>query len=57
MESIEGKNGLNTWIAVVRKQFVVQIPEVKEKRLKYEYRPSYRDKNAEDPNEGLIPEE
>ena len=57
MESIEGKNGLNTWIAVVRKQFGVQIPEVKEKRLKYEYRPSYRDKNAEDPNEGLIPEE
>ena len=56
LEGIEGRNGLNTWIEVLKKQFGVKIPEVKEKRLKYEYRESYRDPKAEDPNAGLIPD-
>ena len=56
LEGIEGRNGLNTWIEVLTKQFGVKIPEVKEKRLKYEYRESYRDPSAEDPNKGLIPD-
>ena len=56
LEGIEDRNALNTWITVLRKQFRLDLPEVKEKRQKNEYRKSHRDKNAEDPNAGLIQE-
>lgn len=56
LEGIEDKNALNTWRAVLREQFRLDLPEVKEKRLKYEYRESHRNPETEDPNKGLIPE-
>ena len=52
---ITDKNGLNTWRAILREQFHLDLPEVEEKRQKNTYRKSYRDPEAEDPNEGLIP--
>ncbi len=55
IEEIQDRNALNTWILVLRKQFGVNIPEAEEKRLRYDYRYSYKDPNEEDPNEGLIP--
>ena len=55
LEGIEGKNALNTWITVIRKQFGLDIPEVEEKRMRNEYRHDQRDKNEPDPNAGLIP--
>ena len=54
MEEIKGKNGLNTWITVLRKQFNLNMPDVIEKRLKYDYQEEFRNPEAEDPNEGLI---
>ena len=45
---------LNTWRAVLREQFGLDLPEVKEKRRKNEYRENHRDPTLEDPNEGLI---
>lgn len=53
IEEIKGKNGLNTWIVVMRKQFNLDVPEVEEKRLTNEYREEFRNPEAEDPNEGL----
>ena len=41
---------------VLRKQFHLDLPEVKEKRLKNEYRESHRNPEGEDPNRGLIPD-
>ena len=55
LEEIIGKNGLNTWRAVLREQFRLDLPEVKEKRQKNAYLKSYRDPEAENPNEGLVP--
>ena len=45
---------LNTWIAVLRKQFGLDIPEAEEKRMKNEYRVDQWDPESENPNEGLI---
>ena len=56
IEGIEDRNALNTWIAVLRKQFHLDLPDVKEKRLKNEYRESHRNPAGEDPNRGLIPD-
>ena len=56
IEGIEDRNALNTWITVLRKQFHLDLPEVKEKRLKNEYRESHRNPAGEDPNKGLIPD-
>ena len=56
IEGIEGRNALNTWRAVLRTQFRLDLPEIKEKRLKNEYRDASRNPKAEDPNQGLIPE-
>ena len=56
-EAIDGiidRNGLNTWLTVLNRQFRLELPEVEEKRMKNEYRRDQRDPNAEDPNEGLI---
>ncbi len=53
---IVDKNALNTWRAVLRKQFRLDLPELEEKRLRNEYREASRNPKAEDPNEGLIPE-
>ena len=55
LDGITDKNGLNTWRAILREQFHLDLPEVEEKRQKNTYRKSYRDPEAEDPNEGLIP--
>lgn len=55
MEEIEGKNGLNTWRAVLRKQFNLDLPELEEPRLANTYRRDYYDPEKEDPNQGLIP--
>ena len=52
---ITGRNGLNTWRLILREQFNLDLPDVEEKRQKNTYRKSYRDPEAEDPNEGLIP--
>ena len=54
IDGVENMNALNTWRAVMRKQFRLDLPEVKEKRLKNKYRPESRDPKAEDPNEGEI---
>ncbi len=54
LDGVEGRNALNTWIAVLRKQFNLDLPEVEEKRQKLEYRENYRDSNAEDPNEEIL---
>ena len=54
LEEIVNKNMLNTWRTVLRKQFGLDLPDVKEKRLKNEYYEFYRDPNEEDPNAGLI---
>ena len=54
LEEIIDKNMLNTWLTVLREQFRLDLPPVKEKRLKNEYNELYRDPNEEDPNAGLI---
>ena len=51
---IEGKNGLNTWLFVLEKQFHFDFPYVKEIRLKNAYKMQYYDPDDEDPNDGLI---
>lgn len=56
LEGITDKNALNTWRTVLREQFRLDLPEVKEKRLKNQYVRQFRDPKAEDPNKGLIPE-
>ena len=48
------RNGLNTWLAVLNRQFRLNLPEAEEKRMKNEYREEQRDPEAEDPNEGTI---
>ncbi len=53
-DGIDGRNMLNTWIAVLRKQFGLDIPEAEEKRMKNEYRVDQWDPESENPNEGLI---
>lgn len=53
IEEIKGKNGLNTWIAVLRKQFKLDVPDVEEKRMKNEYRTEFRNPEAEDPNKDM----
>ena len=52
---IDGKNGLNTWIAVLRKQFGLDITDVEEIRRENEYIKKRYDPAVEDPNDGLIP--
>ena len=54
LEGITDKNALNTWRTVLREQFRLDLPAVKEKRQKNEYVRRYRDPEAEDPNAGLI---
>ena len=49
-----GKNGLNTWLAVLRKQFCLNLPDVHEVLPRNEYRPNRYDPDEEDPNKGLI---
>ena len=56
LEGITDKNALNTWRTVLREQFRLDLPEVKEKRLKNQYVRQFRDPKAEDPNKGLIPD-
>ena len=56
IEEIKDKNALNTWRAVLRKQFGLDLPELKEKRLRNEYREASRNPKAEDPNEGILPD-
>ena len=51
---IDGKNGLNTWIAVLNRQFSLGIPPVEERRLPDEYREDSRDPSREDPNAGIL---
>ena len=53
ISGIEDKNALNTWRAVLREQFGLDLPEVSEKRMKNEYRKDQRDPEAEDPNAEL----
>ena len=57
LEAAVDKNMINTWRAVLREQFNLDLPNVKEKRLKNVYRDDTRDPTAEDPNKGLIPED
>ncbi len=47
---IAGRNGLNTWIAVMRRQFHLDIPDVEERRMSNAYREEFRNPEAEDPN-------
>ncbi len=54
LEDIVNKNMINTWRTVLRTQFNLDLPDVKEKRLTNEYRRDMRDPEQEDPNEGLI---
>ena len=54
MEEITDRNGLNTWLAVLNRQFGLNIPEAEEIRLENKYFKKTRNPNAEDPNEGLI---
>ena len=54
IDGVTDMNALNTWRAVLREQFGLDLPEVKEKRRKNEYRENHRDPTLEDPNEGLI---
>ena len=54
MEEITDRNGLNTWLAVLNRQFGLNIPEAEEIRLENKYFRKTRNPNAEDPNEGLI---
>ncbi len=56
LDAIKDKNGLNTWRTILREQFRLDLPEVKEKRQKNTYRQDYRDPNAEDPNAGQVKE-
>ena len=56
LEGIQDRNMLNTWIAVLRKQFRLDIPEVDEKRMKNNYREDQLDPDSENPNQGLIPD-
>ena len=53
IDEIIGCNGINTWVAVLNRQFHMDLPTVQEKRLKNEYREDKRDPSQEDPNEGL----
>ena len=53
IEEIQGLNGLNTWITILRKQFHLDLPNVEEKRLANEYREEFRNPDAENPNEEL----
>ena len=53
IDGITDMNALNTWRAVLREQFRLDLPVVKEKRLKNEY---FRERvpEAEDPNTGSV---
>ena len=51
-DEIDGLNGLNTWLKVLNRQFRLELPGVKEKRMRNVYRETQRDPDAEDPNEG-----
>ena len=55
MEEIPGRNGLNTWIAVLRKQFRLDIPYAEERPRSNKYVSDLYDPEEEDPNSGLIP--
>ena len=50
IEEIKDKNGLNTWINVLNRQFRLNIREVKEVRVNTGYREGQRDPELEDPN-------
>ena len=52
---IQGLNGLNTWIAVLNRQFRLGLPLAEEVKLPNEYRPDCYNPDAENPNEGLVP--
>ena len=54
LEGITDANGLNTWIAVLNRQFSLGIPPVEERRLPDEYREDSRDPSREDPNAGIL---
>ena len=51
---IMDQNALNTWIAVLRKQFRLALPDAEELRLENRYRADYYDPEDEDPIRGLI---
>ncbi len=53
IDEITDRNGMNTWITVLNRQFNLNLPAVEEKRLRNEYRDDKRDPNEEDPNEGI----
>ena len=50
IEEIVGKNGLNTWITVLNRQFGLSIPEVEERYMGNDYRVNQRNPDLEDPN-------
>ena len=55
IDEIKDKNWMNTWFAVLRKQFRLDIQDVEEKRQKNGYQRRYYNPDEEDPNKGLIP--